>query len=289
MDSLPFKVVVILGAGRSGTNMLRDVICSLDDFATWPCDEIQAIWRHGNLSIDHDALPPERASAKVCRFIRGRFVDFWEKAGKPEYVVEKTCANTLRLPFVNKVLPEAKYIHIVRDGESVVPSAAKRWRGELEFPGLPYFFAKVRYVPVLDLPIFLYRFVSARIEKMLGGNGRLKTWGPRFENIDDFEDSPLAEVCAEQWVNCVSSVLESKDLLAVDSYFQLKYEDFVENPETCLKEILCYLGIDDIPEAELGRVAEGVRRPTRPVQRKTTENASVAAMLDPLRTTLGYN
>ena len=38
-------------------------------------------------------------------------------------MVEKTCANTLRLPFVDKVLPEARYLHIVRDGVDVVASA----------------------------------------------------------------------------------------------------------------------------------------------------------------------
>ena len=40
---------MIIGAARSGTNMLRDVLTSLDGVDTWPCDEINYIWRHGNI------------------------------------------------------------------------------------------------------------------------------------------------------------------------------------------------------------------------------------------------
>ena len=38
--------VIIIGAGRSGTNMLRDLLAQLPQFSTWPCDEINYIWRH---------------------------------------------------------------------------------------------------------------------------------------------------------------------------------------------------------------------------------------------------
>ena len=39
------------------------------------------------------------------------------KKEKLDVLVEKTCANSLRVPFVEKIVPEAKYIFIVRDGE----------------------------------------------------------------------------------------------------------------------------------------------------------------------------
>jgi len=32
--------IIIVGAPRSGTNMLRDVLTSFDGVCTWPCDEI---------------------------------------------------------------------------------------------------------------------------------------------------------------------------------------------------------------------------------------------------------
>ena len=42
-DQLGAKPVVIIGAPRSGTNMLRDVLCDWPGVVTWPCDEINLI------------------------------------------------------------------------------------------------------------------------------------------------------------------------------------------------------------------------------------------------------
>ena len=92
-SSLPFTPVIIIGAGRSGTNAVRDMICSLPDFATWPCDEINPIWRHGNVLHPTDAIPPELATPAIRHFIRTQFVREWERLGRPKFLVEKTCAN----------------------------------------------------------------------------------------------------------------------------------------------------------------------------------------------------
>ena len=106
-----FTPVIIIGAGRSGTNMLRDALTALDGFETWPCDEINPVWRHGNINWPTDAIPPERA-ANPRAYIRRAFQRIWRETGKPCFVVEKTCANSLRVPFVDAVVPEAEYIHI---------------------------------------------------------------------------------------------------------------------------------------------------------------------------------
>ena len=54
--------IVLVGAPRSGTNMLRDVLTALDGIGTWPCDEINYIWRHGNVRYPSDELPRENAT-----------------------------------------------------------------------------------------------------------------------------------------------------------------------------------------------------------------------------------
>ena len=46
--------VIIIGAPRSGTNMLRDALTALPDCGTWPCDEINYVWRHGNVGFPSD-------------------------------------------------------------------------------------------------------------------------------------------------------------------------------------------------------------------------------------------
>ena len=39
-----FTPVIIIGAPRSGTNMLRDILTNFEGIETWPCDEINYIW-----------------------------------------------------------------------------------------------------------------------------------------------------------------------------------------------------------------------------------------------------
>src|SRR6185503_1405135 len=111
----PLDALIIIGAPRSGTNMLRDLTCTLPGCGTWPCDEINFIWRHGNVGYPSDAIPPRLATARVRSFIRSRFAKIARQRGLTT-VVEKTCANSLRVPFVDSVVPEARYIFLVRNG-----------------------------------------------------------------------------------------------------------------------------------------------------------------------------
>ena len=111
------RPVVIIGAPRSGTNMLRDVLCRVPGLGTWPCDEINYIWRHGNVRYSSDEFTVDMARPIVRRSIQRRFA---EQQKLHRVVVEKTCANSLRVPFVDKVIPQARYVFIVRDGIDAV-------------------------------------------------------------------------------------------------------------------------------------------------------------------------
>lgn len=240
-SKLPFIPVVIIGAGRSGTNALRDTLTALDGFETWPCDEINAIWRHRNTRLPDDEFTAEHARPAVKAYIRRAFQNFWRVSGQPAYVVEKTCANSLRVDFVKKVLPEAKFIHIVRDGGDVTASASKRWRGELEFAGLPYFMAKLRYLPPFDAPKYAMAFLRARLLLVLGAKKRLSTWGPRFKDIEKYADAPIEEICARQWAACVQKSANSLRGISNDTTISVRYEDFTENPVEMIERILKFL------------------------------------------------
>ena len=122
--ALNYHPVIIIGAGRSGTNMLRDLLTSAPGVETWPCDEINYIWRHGNLTEPSDEFSPLMATENVNSFIRNKF-DKLFRLKDCSYIVEKTCANSLRVGFVSKVFPDAKFIHLIRDGRDVVASAKK--------------------------------------------------------------------------------------------------------------------------------------------------------------------
>ena len=69
-SSNDFLPVVIIGAPRSGTNILRDTLSSLNNVGTWDCDEIPYIWLYSNKKYSTDMLQPIHATPKVKKYIR---------------------------------------------------------------------------------------------------------------------------------------------------------------------------------------------------------------------------
>jgi hypothetical protein len=240
--SLPFQPLVIIGAGRSGTNALRDALVRLSDFATWPCDEINPIWRHGNIDHPDDAFTAEMATPAVTASIRRAFLRIWRETGKPGVIVEKTCANSLRVPFVAAVLPEARFIHIIRDGVDILASARKRWKGEMEVPSLPYLLAKARYAPVTDLPRYAIRTLRNRLAIGLGRREHFDRWGPAFAGMEMHAADDLDEMIARQWAACVQSADAAFATLSADRVYHLRYEAFAFDPAGALASITDWLG-----------------------------------------------
>ena len=117
--------VIIIGAARSGTKFIRDVLASADGVCAVPYD-VNYIWRSGLPSNTHDALQPEQLSEKSVSKIRNSLSSLaGVEAG--EVLVEKTVSNSLRVKYVEKVFPNARYVHIVRDGRESTYSAMKQW------------------------------------------------------------------------------------------------------------------------------------------------------------------
>jgi len=244
--------VVIIGAPRSGTNMLRDILTSFEGVGTWPCDEINYIWRHGNVYYPSDEIPEANATPSVKKYISGKFGAI-AKAQKVEVVVEKTCANSLRVPFVDQVVPEGKYIFIYRDGIDTIGSAKLRWTAELD---ISYVLKKVRFVPIMDLPYYAVRYFWARLYRLISRERRLAFWGPAFNNIQDIlQRYTLNEVCALQWQRCVDNAEKAFSLMPDDKVIRVCYEDFVRSPELELKKILTFMQ----HEVSTEQIAEAVK------------------------------
>lgn len=233
--------------------MLRDVLTQAPGVATWPCDEINYIWRHGNLRYPSDEFPSDLARSSVQTYIRRQF-DWVARRYGARVVVEKTCANSLRVPFVDQVIPEARYIFIHRDGLDTVGSAMARWQAPLE---IPYLARKARFVPVSDLPWHAIRYFGGRLHRLASREGRVGLWGPQLDGMERLLAAhPLDEVCALQWARCAESAADAFGGMPGEMWLSVTYEEFVREPEKELGRVLDFAGLEAPHERVRAAVAD---------------------------------
>lgn len=248
------QVVFIIGAPRSGTNMLRDLVTSFDGVETWPCDEINYILRHGNVRHPSDEFGAEHATPEVKGYLLSTFEKFGKKF-RAKILVEKTCANSLRVSFLNKVFPKAKYIFMVRDGIDATGSAKLRWTAKLN---LRYILKKVRFVPKTDLIYYGSRYSWSRLHRFFSKEKRLAYWGPELNEMQDIvARHSLNEVCAIQWQQCVEKADEALNILPQNQVCRLQYETFVKEPKSELNRVLKFMGVE-ASEKQLEQAVLGV-------------------------------
>ena len=233
------KKVIIIGAGRSGTNMLRDALVKFDSCDTWDCDEINYIWRYGNRGFASDELRKSNQNRKSTQYINAAFEKIAQQK-KCNFVIEKTCANSLRVSYLDVVVKDVMYINIVRNGQDVISSAYDRWTAGVE-PG--YLAKKLKYVPIRDIPYYAARYASHRLQRLLREDDSLPSWGPVYDGMSaDVKNRTIPEVCALQWKNCVE---RSHAHLAAtkNKVLTVNYEEFVEEPVSGIREILDFIGL----------------------------------------------
>lgn len=236
----PLQPLIIIGAARSGTNMLRDLLTQLPGVVTWPCDEINYIWRYGQATYPTDELTPDLVTPRSRDYIRTKFASLARQTGAT-WVVEKTCANSLRVDYVRTIVPEAKFVFLVRNGLDVAASANQRWQAPLDWG---YLWKKARYVPLRDLPYYAFRYFGHRLQRLANRQKRLPTWGPRFAGLDEVANSHSSlETCVRQWKASVTAAHRALVRLPAEQVCCLRYEQFVGQPALGLFSACEHLGI----------------------------------------------
>lgn len=237
------RPLVILGAPRSGTKLLRTLLGQSPACAPIPYG-LNHIWRLGLPPSSPDPRPASDATRKRTREIRSLLLDFAAPVPSTGYLIEKTCANTLRVPFVNRVLPDAQFVHIVRDGRDAAVSARKKWQRP---PTLDYLLGKIQYVPFRNTDFLLW-YLQNLWRGFWMADGTVQYWGPRYDSMqNDLREHSLLNVCARQWRSCVQSCLNTTSRLPEHRLISLRYEALVSDP-TVLDRLLSRLDLAD-PDA----------------------------------------
>lgn len=186
------QVIFNVGARRSGTYWLQRIVCASPAVAEVPSET--HLFSHGVAPLLDRFQHEERGSQEVGRVYADRptvirhvraLCDavFLEFAGpRSTHVSERTPLHVYHLHLIAEVYPDARFVHIVRDGRDAVRSlvaqpwgpttvadAAEEWRsavtaGQAAAPALGERLIEVRYEDLLAHP----RTVIPRIHAHVG-------------------------------------------------------------------------------------------------------------------------
>ena len=191
------RPVIIVGAPRSGTTLLSQLLEAHPDLHL--IGEPRVTWRHGN-ERKTDMLLRGDARPKVRNFTRNAFAAETRRASKQRFV-EKSPHNSLRLDFVEAVYPNARIVHIIRDGRESIVSIRDHWqRFSAGIIGREQLQRRLREVDWKRAPYYAKELLRrALLESVSPIVGR-RIWGPQIPGLPQLaqELEPI-EVCAIQW------------------------------------------------------------------------------------------
>jgi hypothetical protein len=298
--------IIILGAARSGTTLLADVILAKHPALVYVSEPV-FLWRYGHAYRPHDVLRARDATPAIRETIQSRFRRYLD--GRPSCrLMEKTPSNCFRMPFILEVFPEAQVVHVLRDGRDVALSAAREWagRGRPRMPqgerppgdaarvgGILKAHAQLRE-RVFDLRSLLE--VPAYARRALGVVWRQAfhssryPWGPRFPGLRQIRRTfSLLETCALQWELSVLAARSACLGLPRHQYVELRYEDLVQRPREEIERVLATLDLSREP-AIVDAMTSEVDLTTKPKWRRHErgEIAQVEGLVGATLSDLGY-
>ena len=310
LESPPDRPIVVVGAAKSGTRIVPRILRDHPEIAYW--DEPNYVWKAARMRASHDVVSDTAITLEELAKIRNKFNEY-VRSSQRSRLCEKTPANCLRLPLVLKALPDAKVIHIVRDGRDVAISAMRRWTGRSDVSGRLRNDASKRRAIWRRDPVPIRRMRNRLTQGreavlyglwhfpdmsrlVLNDLGVLSSalWGPRVPGLGDLHKSmPVLETCAIQWRFCVESCL---------SYFldpcgsencnvwTVRHEDLCSEPRRFIDNLFEFVGLE--PHYDPAQLAERIERGNRGFWKEELTAAEINSLHIHLSSTLaklGYD
>lgn len=250
----PLMPIVLIGAARSGTKVMRDSLSVATGIPAVPYD-VGYIWRYGNDAAIDDCLQVADIRPRTRRLVESFLARYADADGR---LIEKTVGNTLRVGFVADLLPGAVYVHLVRDGVDVAESTRRQWQ---EPADVSYLRDKLRHFPMRLVPTYGRKYALSMLRRRLAHDSRVATWGPRYRGIDaDLASVDLLTVCARQWRESLQ--MASADLAALGApVIEVRYEEFIKQPGETLRRVARFAGLK--PDDRNIETAASMVRPDR--------------------------
>jgi Sulfotransferase family len=271
--------VFVVGCSRSGTTVTYETLAAAPQFLSFGW-EIPQFWNslHGPLnngwhseSADAgDARPGHRDAA--LRY-------FYERLG-PGWILDKTCINVMRIPYLHALFPQARFVYIQRDGRDNISSMMDGW-----------------HMGRTDGRFELSQFFGPFPEPVAINGGEFREWAfflpPGWQG---YNSASLAEVCAFQWISANRLALDAMRSIPTAQWIHLRYEDVFERPVEMFRDAFARL---ELPFGTEMAARCANLQPTsvvkgRPKQQKWREHnpeaiESILPMIRAMQLELGYD
>ena len=242
----PIKPILIIGAPGSGTTLLFQTLCSHRDLAYITHNMLRAgILRHGrivgdrrkallilqnlihrdsasNLPLgdalwikyfrDYNYMTENDYSEEMAAYFRKKVLQVQNLWGRTRFV-DKTLVNCFRVRLLNLIFPDAKFIHIIRDGRAVAFSILNK----IEIAGDRFALFYIGFKDIL---------------------------GDKYQ----YERSELYNY-GLAWAEFVRKGREAS-VAAQGRYYEVRYENLVTEPHKELRKIVDFCELDWYSEFE---------------------------------------
>jgi hypothetical protein len=246
------RPVFVVGCSRSGTTIFVDMFRQHRSIAEW--SEAGGVFepRYFDPQIDHckDESDATEFAARRIRVLFGLFTKLQNK----QRFLNKHPQNSLRIPFIRAIFPEAQFIHLIREGcatsySNYLQVKRDKYRQSIPFGSFP----KPRaWRELLHLPLLL-----------------------QF---------------GYQWRDIVTHIRHQvQELPMHHNYLEIRYEDFCQFPHQILSKCDEFCGLER-RDRDYGRVPKGFESKNDAWKKKVTrdEESALKLICDPLNFELGY-
>ena len=215
--------VFLIGCSRSGTTVSYETLAASDELISIGY-ELPQFW-DGLWGPAHNGWESEAATADAARPAHrdAFFRFFYARVGKG-HILDKTCINILRIPYLLELFPDAHFVYLYRDGRANVSSLIDGWESNGHF-GLKQFLGESPVPVAID-------------------DGRFREWSfflpPGWR---DYNNATLEQVCAFQWLKANEMALDARSLVPSTQWTEIRYEDLLDQPVATFERVFGRLGL----------------------------------------------
>lgn len=219
-ESLSSNPIFIVGCPRSGTTILFTIFRKSSELLSLK-QESHWIWEYYHPPSQREdysqVLEAHDITEKSKNYIRACY----RAAFGGNRWVDKNPTNSLRVPAIKEIFPDAKIVRIFRNGPDTINSLINTWRNSEKFIGFK---------------------VPKNLE--IEGYNRQKWVHLLPPGWRKYTNSSLEKVCAFQWISTNEALVEAKESIAAKDWVDIKYENLVLEPEKSIQKIFGQLQLD---------------------------------------------